>query len=581
MAFGQPSPRAAAFWIKGAVTCLASACLAVSNATAADPPEGEHTVAAAAIHDPAEPAFRGGRAALPTPQELEKMQAAIGSVVIDVDEIFDEGDPRENNFLYRLANDLHLRTRDGTVREQLLFRSGEPFSAQKAAETARLLRERGYLSEAEVEPTRYDPDTNTVDMKVRVRDVWTLEPGIGFGRSGGANKTRIRIAEENLFGMGQKVAIGYKSDEDRSGLGVQFQDPNLFQSWWGFQGSYADTSDGSSSGITVGRPFFSLSTPWSFLALGQATDQITPLYDLGEKVNEFDSRYTNVGIEGGTSNGIVDGWTKRWLAGYRYERARFDFTSDGDTPSVAIPEDRLLSYPWIGFEWIEDRYRTAHNQNQIGRVEDVFLGRKLRATLGWATPALGSDRSAGIFSLSGEMGMPIGERDTLFVDSAWSGRIESGATADAVLQAGAQYLHRFNEKNLFVASVDAAHATALDLDHQLQLGGDNGLRGYPLRYQTGTSRALISLEERYFTDWHPFRLFRVGGAAFADVGQVWGSAPFASESQGTLADVGIGLRIGNARSGLGNVLHIDLAFPIAASQDIDSVQLLLHAQHSF
>ncbi len=39
--------------------------------------------------------------------------------------------------------------------------------------------------------------------------------------------------------------------------------------------------------------------------------------------------------------------------------------------------------------------------------------------------------------------------------------------------------------------------------------------------------------------------------------------------------------IGNARSGLGNVLDIDLAFPLAGSEDIDSMQLLLQAQHSF
>lgn len=31
------------------------------------------------------------------------------------------------------------------------------------------------------------------------------------------------------------------------------------------------------------------------------------------------------------------------------------------------------------------------------------------------------------------------------------------------------------------------------------LGGDNGLRGYPLRYQVGTTNALITLEERFYS----------------------------------------------------------------------------------
>jgi hypothetical protein len=48
-----------------------------------------------------------------------------------------------------------------------------------------------------------------------------------------------------------------------------------------------------------------------------------------------------------------------------------------------------------------------------------------------------------------------------------------------------------------------------------------------------------------------------------------------------LSDVGVGLRIGNARSGLGNVLHIDLAVPLSRQPGIDSVQLLIETRHSF
>jgi hypothetical protein len=97
-----------------------------------------------------------------------------------------------------------------------------------------------------------------------------------------------------------------------------------------------------------------------------------------------------------------------------------------------------------------------------------------------------------------------------------------------------------------------------------------------------TARALPKVEERWFSDWYPFRLFRVGGAVFADLGRTWGDAPFASPSEGLLGDAGFGLRIGNARSGgAGNVLHVDLAFPLGGPSDVDSMQLLLQAHHSF
>jgi len=73
----------------------------------------------------------------------------------------------------------------------------------------------------------------------------------------------------------------------------------------------------------------------------------------------------------------------------------------------------------------------------------------------------------------------------------------------------------------------------------------------------------------------------VGAAAFVDVGGTWGRDPFAEKRRGVLGDAGIGLRLGNSRSGLGNVIHIDLAFPVGAEKSIDSMQLLIETKRSF
>ena len=117
--------------------------------------------------------------------------------------------------------------------------------------------------------------------------------------------------------------------------------------------------------------------------------------------------------------------------------------------------------------------------------------------------------------------------------------------------------------------------------HLLELGGDSGLRGYPLRYQTGESRMLISIEERFFTDWYPFRLVRVGFAVFADAGRTWGENPAGGTPIGWLKDVGFGLRLAPTRSGSNKVFHVDLAFPLDGDSSIDSVQFLLTSSRSF
>jgi hypothetical protein len=50
---------------------------------------------------------------------------------------------------------------------------------------------------------------------------------------------------------------------------------------------------------------------------------------------------------------------------------------------------------------------------------------------------------------------------------------------------------------------------------------------------------------------------------------------------GLLSDAGLGLRIGNARSGLGNVLHIDLAVPLREVPNNSRVQVIVQTEQSF
>ena len=65
------------------------------------------------------------------------------------------------------------------------------------------------------------------------------------------------------------------------------------------------------------------------------------------------------------------------------------------------------------------------------------------------------------------------------------------------------------------------------------------------------------------------------------MGRTWGANPGGTPSQGLLKDVGFGLRLGNSRSALGNVLHVDVAVPLDGGSDIQNVQFLVSTQRSF
>ena len=140
---------------------------------------------------------------------------------------------------------------------------------------------------------------------------------------------------------------------------------------------------------------------------------------------------------------------------------------------------------------------------------------------------------------------------------------------------------RHSEKNSFFTTLSTTYGHKLDLEAPVELGGDTGLRGYPLRYQSGDSKFLLSIEQRYFWDWYPLRLFRVGGAVFADIGRTWGDHPIGGEELGWLKDVGFGLRFAPTRTGSRKIIHLDVAFPLDGDASIDDVQILLESKRTF
>jgi hypothetical protein len=515
---------------------------------------------------------------IPPPAELEARGAIIGSIRIDVGDVFDTSVEGEDGWVYRTANKLHIETRNSVIREQLLFKPGEPYNQRLLLETERLLRANGYLYDAVIVPVAYDG--TAVDLEVRTRDVWTLNPGFNFSRKGGTNTFGAQIQEDNLLGTGQQLALEWRSDVARESILLSYFNPHFLYSYTRLGLSYVDSDDGSTKLVNLNRPFYALDVRHAGGISAFQSERNDARYQLGDEVGEFAHQEDFGEVYGGYSRGLRGRWVRRWTYGFTYERDRFaiDPTQPLGGP---LPPDRELAYPWIGFDIVEDNFQERINQDQIRRTEDVLVGLRASARLGYAAPAFGADRNAIIASASVQDGTDLRSGQSLFGSLSASGRIEQGELVNGVLSAEGRFYWATSRYSKFYVSVSGALAEQLDQELQLTLGGDNGLRGYPLRYQAGTARALLTLEQRYYTKWYPFRLFHVGAAAFFDMGRTWGTDVTGLESSGLLRDVGVGLRLGSSRSSFGNVVHIDLAFPLDGDDDIDSVQLLVQTKRSF
>ena len=515
---------------------------------------------------------------VPSDIELEQDGAIIGEIAIAAENVFDTADSSDDAALFRLVNHLHISTRPETIESQLLFVHGSPYSGHALAESERILRSSRYLYDAHIRPVAYHD--GVVDVEVRSRDVWTLTPGFSFGRSGGQNTASFELEELNLLGRGTELSVGATSGVDRDSKSIIYRDRQLFDSWWGLSAELSDNSDGYNRALTLEQPFYALDTHRAGGLTLLESDRVDSIYDLGKIVGQFRTRQQLFGAYTGWSAGLRNGWVRRWRAGLRYDVNDFSEPPDPLMGSF-VPPDRKLVYPVLGYELVQDAYVTARNRDQIERTEDVCLGWHFAAELGWADPAFGSDRSALLTSANLSKGLDLTPRQTLLLNGAVSGRIEGSSVADGLASAVGRYYFRQSDRRLLFASIGVDAATRQDPDHQLLLGGDNGLRGYPLRYQAGEGRLLFTAEQRWFSNWYPFRLFNVGGAVFFDAGRTWGDNPLGTPSLGLLKDVGVGLRLGNARSASGNVLHIDVAMPLDGDPSIDRVQFLVETKARF
>jgi hypothetical protein len=516
---------------------------------------------------------------LPSDAQLEAAHAVIGKIDIDPRNIFEESDPRENKGLYRLADRLHVRTKPSTIRAQLLFRSGDRYSAQRLAETERNLRKLVFIYDAKVFPVRYAD--GKVDVMVITRDVWTLSPSISFGRSGGTNSTSYSLQEENLLGWGKDLEIGRRSNVDRTSNIAEYSDPSVLGSRWTGALAYVDSSDGNQRIAQLSRPFYALDTQWSATLSGQTYDRTISRYFLGNIVDQFNNDEKTYLIEGGVSSGLVDGWSRRLLFGMYYDRNDFLPTPATTLPAKPLPPERTLSYPFVGFDIIQDRYGKAGDENQIGKTEDLYYGTEVTGEIGYSDAAFGANHDALMVKSAVVHGLEWPHEQQLFLNWDVSSRVESDHARNLISDAAVRYYWRWRPDWLLYGSLSGTVTHLLDPDVQLLLGGDSGLRGYPLRYEAGTSRGLLTVEQRVFTDWYPFRLIRVGAAAFADVGRTWGSGVVGNSDLGLLSDVGLGLRLGNARSGLGNVLHVDIALPLKEVPGNQKIQFLVQTMQSF
>jgi hypothetical protein len=514
---------------------------------------------------------------------LELQGKTVRAIYVDVREIFDE--QQAPAALYRTANDWKAATREHVVRRELLLNEGDPFDSERFLESVRNVRGLSFLRNVRIVPV---PDGDVVDLRVSVQDVWTLVPRGSFAVGSGSDKLALGVAESNLLGLGKRAELQYEEKDGRSGFEAVYADRRFWGSDVNLGTGAFLRDDGERMILSVREPFRSISQQvgWSFDAdlgdtVGRLFEDADELYIYRQERVDIRARYTV-----GSPESPRSAW--RYGFGAQVLSERFAEARDGDYDSLDLDredlsadpkylaEDRRYIGPLFSIERVESDFVSLPFIDRFDRVEDFNLGLGYGASALVAPEFLGSFEDALIASGNVSMGRRTGDRSFARGELGFTTRITDSGTSNSILRAegrwynvvGAQYWgSKFLGHHTLAASAFLDYGREFDPERQLSVGGSVGPRGYKERTFNGDKRYAVSLEDRiHFTDQF-FELVSLGGAMFVDVGgatdrpigELFGARSF--------ADVGVGLRFAFPRFGSGQVVRLDVAFPLRDGPD--------------
>ncbi len=504
----------------------------------------------------------------------DRPNLTVGTVSVNANDIFDLNLVGEQTALHSLANRLHQQTRTAVIERQLLFKTGDTYTAEALSESERLLRQNDYLKSAVILPVALCGDA--VNITVTTRDHWSLIPKVTFTRSGGENRFGFEVTEANLLGYGKELTLAFQQGAVRDQKILEYKDNHVLGSRKQLDLQWQDNTDGERQKVDFKLPFYAFSSTHAWRFAADRAQFNTRLYKNREVQTLFDVDTRFVDLNIGRSRGIQGTRLQRFWVGVRLEETLLvDINSDGTRSDFPI---RRFNYPYLAWQIQQPRFVKQNNLFMMDETEDVSLGHFFETRLGYASESLNSTEDAFILNAEYRKGWQGANSLGLFKTKLQTISLEN-ETVNTIWRPQLSWFWFQSQRRTLFLSAKAAFGEKLFAENQFLAGGNNGLRGYPLRMQSGNKRVLMSAEQRWYLNWYPWRLLRIGAAAFVDVGSAWDDA--IGEDPDWLGNAGVGLRLLSSRQANAPITHIDLAVPFDQKDDIDSVQLVIISKAVF
>lgn len=133
----------------------------------------------------------------------------------------------------------NTRSRDRVLRREFRQMEAAWYSAEKVRVSKERIQRLGYFNNVEVTTKPVPGSSDQVDIEVNVEEKRSRELllGVGYSQSGGVS-LQAKVSDENFFGTGKKVTIGFNTSDVNTYFEVSYINPYY-------------TVDGISQGFTI------------------------------------------------------------------------------------------------------------------------------------------------------------------------------------------------------------------------------------------------------------------------------------------------------------------------------------------
>ncbi len=494
--------------------------------------------------------------------DLQPEGKQVGRIIVKNYDVFDEHD----GALIAWTNIFHMTTRENIIAREVLLKPGDVWDWVIAEETRRRLADPLFTSFVAVVPVR-SHKANEVHVLVVTRDIFSLRLNTDFEYQAGVfSRLHIEPAENNFLGRRKRLSAVLDMDQGRFSVGPSYYDSNIGGSRWRLTtaaraliGRDSESLEGSEGGLTVDHPLWAYSRRWgASFSLGHFEGTIRRF--LGTNLRPYDDpnsavveqvpwtyRYRSFSGNAAVTHQRGQAVIQRFGGGYSFNLRRpsvfeenFAGMPDLQVAFVrdVLPRSERVSAPFVSYQVFTPRFVTFHDVDTFDLPEDVSLGPDLTVSASWASAAFGSESK--FVGLSGTLGFDaeIGRRGLLRLSTGVAARLTRLDVVDQRYWASSFFA---SPKLWGVARLVVRLGVDGLIKNQairnLDVGGDNGLRGYPIGAFIGQSLARGNVELR--SAGLKVAFTRLGVAGFWDFGH---AAPRFSELV-LHHNLGAGLRV--------------------------------------